>query len=94
MAATTMMQLLDRYRWQALILADRQAPIDGKDEMLFHSLHLKHEKKLYPRGKTLTNLMKIQREFIKYRRSEEYLQKLCDDYAAKHDGATKIQEEP
>ncbi|WP_341263590.1 hypothetical protein [Morganella morganii] len=51
------------------------------------------KKKLYPRGKTLTNLMKIQREFIKYRRSEEYLQKLCDDYAAKYGGAAKSQEE-
>ncbi|HCT9044800.1 TPA: hypothetical protein OUB92_000741 [Morganella morganii] len=51
------------------------------------------KKKLYPRGKALTKLIKIQRDFIEYRRSEEYLQKLCDDYAAKHGGDTKSQEE-
>ncbi|MEM8239020.1 hypothetical protein Q4R49_15015 [Morganella morganii subsp. sibonii] len=93
MAATTILQLLERYNFQAFMLADRQAPIDGKDRALFHRLHRENEKRLYPRGKTLTNLIRIQRDFIEYRRSEEYLQKLCDDYAAKHGGDTDNQEE-
>ncbi|MEQ4731321.1 hypothetical protein ABN075_04670 [Providencia rettgeri] len=84
MKGTTLTELNRRYDLQAMALADRQHPIDSQDSMPFFKAHLRHKKKLMPRGRVMVKLMKIQRAFIKYRKSEEYVQKKCDEYAAKY----------
>ena len=83
MKGTTLRELINRYDWQAMALADREHPIDSEDSVPFFSAHMKYRKKLMPRGKVMIKLMKIQYAFIKYRKSEEYLQKMIDEYNAK-----------
>lgn len=84
MKGTTLRELINRYHWQAVVLADRQHSIDSEDSMPFFMAHLKYQKKLMPRGKAMFRLMKIQCELIKYRKSEEFLQKKIDEYNARH----------
>ncbi|UNH39952.1 hypothetical protein [Moellerella wisconsensis] len=83
MKGTTLTELNKRYDLQAMALADRQHPIDSEDSMPFFRAHLRQKKKLMPRGKVMVKLMKIQCAFIKYRKSEEYLQKKIDEHNAK-----------
>ncbi|MBN6364284.1 hypothetical protein JZL89_02770 [Providencia rettgeri] len=84
MKGTTLTELIQRYDWQAIALADRQAPLGSSKERLFHALRRHYRKKLYPRGKVIARLVKIQHGFIEYQKSEEYIQKKCDEYAAKY----------
>lgn len=84
MKGTTLRELINRYDLQAMALADRQHPIDSEYSMPFFRAHLKHREKLMPRGNVMIRLMKIQCAFIKYRKSEEYLQKKIDEYNAKY----------
>ena len=83
MKGTTLRELINRYDLQAMALADRQHPIDSEYSMPFFRAHLKYRKKLMPRGNVMIRLMKIQCAFIKYRKSEEYLQKMIDEWNAK-----------
>lgn len=84
MKGTTLRELINRYDLQAMALTDRQHPIDSEYPNQFFRAHLKYRKKLMPRGNVMIRLMKIQCAFIKYRRSEEYLQKKIDEYNAKY----------